>query len=97
MQLGTLLARFDDKSVALETLLAMDDLPLMLRVQTAAEVAGTDVGAWAHEAVGRFIATADAERWLGLMTVCSNAADPGLAALRRMIEVALHTDTHTCR
>ncbi len=97
MQLGTLLARFDDKSVALETLLAMDDLSLMLRVQTAAEDAGTDVGAWAHEAVGRFIATADAERWLGLMTACSNAADPGLAALRRMIEIALHADTHTCR
>jgi hypothetical protein len=97
MQLGTLLSRFDDEAVVLETLLAMNDLALMSRVQTAAEGAGTDVGAWAHEAVGRFITSADDERWLGLMTACSNAADPGLAALRRMLETALHANAHACR
>lgn len=93
MQLGTLISRFDDEAVVLETLLAMDDLALMSRVQAAAERAGTDVGAWAHEAVGRFISSADSERWFGLMTACSKAQDPGLAALRRMIEATLD-DNH---
>jgi hypothetical protein len=97
MQLGALLSRFDDEAVVLETLLAMGDLALMSRVKAAAESSGTDVAAWAHEAVGRFVTTADDERWLGLMTACSNAADPGLAALRRMIETALHADVHVCR
>jgi hypothetical protein len=97
MQLGTLLSRFDDESVVLETLLAMDDLALMSRVQTAAEGAGTDVGSWAHEAVGRFIATADDERWLGLIGACSNTTDPGLVALRRMLESALQAHAHVCR
>lgn len=89
MQLGTLISRFDDESVVLETLLAMDDLALMARVQTAAERSGTDVGAWAHEAVGHFISSADSDSWFGLMTACSKAGDPGLAALRRMLESAL--------
>ena len=97
MQLGTLLSRFDDETVVLETLLEMDDLTLMSRVQAAAQDAGSDVGAWAHEAVGRFIATADDERWLGLIGACSNTTDPGLAALRRMLESALNTHAHACR
>ncbi len=97
MQLGALLARFDDEAVVLETLLSMGDLVLMSRVQAAAEGAGTDVAAWAHEAVGQFVTSANDESWMGLMSACSNAADPGLAALRRMIETALHAKEHVCR
>lgn len=96
MQLGTLLSRFDDETVVFETLLALDDLALMSRVRTAADRAGTKVEVWAHEAVGRFIATANDEHWLGLISVSTKAPDPGMAALRRMLEVALEADTHTC-
>jgi hypothetical protein len=92
MQLGALLSRFDDDAVVLETLLALDDFSLMTRVQSAAERTGSDVGTWASEAVGRFIASADDTQWLGLITACTNAADPGLAALRRMLEVALDAE-----
>ena len=92
MQLGTLLSRFDDEAVVLETLLAMNHLPLLSRVQDAAKRASTDVGAWAHEAVGSFIRTADDERWLGLIAACSTAKDPGLTALRRMLAAALSAE-----
>ncbi|MDQ8698254.1 hypothetical protein [Hyphomicrobium sp. LHD-15] len=97
MQLGTLLSRFDDQSVVLEILLEMNDLALMSRVQTAAKGADTDVGAWAYDAVGRFIASAGDEQWLGLVSVASKASDPGMAALRRMLEVVLQDNKHTCR
>lgn len=89
MQLGTLLARFDDEAVVRETLLAMDDLALMTRVRAAAEHDGVDVGTWAYEAVGRFIISAGDEQWLGIVSGCSRASDPGLAALRHMLEAML--------
>lgn len=95
MQLGALLSQFDDEAVVLETLIAMNDLPLLTRVQGAAERASTNVGAWAHEAVGSFVSTADDERWLGLIAACSTAKDPGLTALRRMLETALSAHVHT--
>lgn len=92
MQLGTLLSRFEDEVVVFETLMAMDDLPLMARVRAAADRDGTDVDAWAYEAVGRFIISADDEQWLGLIFGCSRATDPGLAALRHMLESILRTE-----
>jgi hypothetical protein len=96
MQLGALISRFDDDAIVLETLIALEDLVLMSRVQSAAESTGSVVGAWASEAVGRFIASADDTQWLGLMTACANASDPGLAALRHMLEVTLNTEKRTC-
>ncbi|MCC7252052.1 hypothetical protein [Hyphomicrobium sp.] len=89
MQLGTLLSRFEDETVVFDTLTAMDDGPLMARVRAAAARDETDVGVWAYEAVGRFIISADDEQWLGLMSSCSRAPDPGLAALRHMLEAQL--------
>jgi hypothetical protein len=91
-QLGTLLSRFDDEAVVFETLTAMDDLPLLARLRAAADHDGTDVGAWAYEAVGRFIISADDEQWMGLISDCSRASDPGLAALRHMLEAMLRTE-----
>lgn len=96
MQLGEIISRFDDETVVLETLLALDDLSLMSRVRGAAERTGSDVGTWASDAVGRFIASADDTQWLGLITACANASDPGLAALRRMIEVSLDAEKRAC-
>jgi hypothetical protein len=96
VQLGMLLSKFDDEAVVLETLLAMEDLALMSRVQAAAKADGVDVGGWAHEAVGRFISAADDTGWMGLITACSNARDPGLAALRRMLESALPAKACSC-
>lgn len=89
MQLGTLLARFDDEIVVVETLTAMDDLALLARLRAAADRDGLDVGAWAYEAVGRFILSADDAQWLGLVSRCSGASDPGMAALRHMLEAML--------
>ena len=92
MQLGTLLSRFEDEAVVFETLMAMDDLPLLARVRAVADREGADVSAWAYEAVGRFIISATDEEWLGLMSGCSKATDPGLAALRYMLESVLRGD-----
>lgn len=90
MQLGTLLSRFEDETVVAETLLAMDDLALMARVRAAADREGSDVALWASDAVGRFVASAADEQWLGLMSGCARAPDPGLAALRLMLESELN-------
>jgi len=89
MQLGTLLSRFEDEVVVFDTLKAMDDAPLIARVRAAAARDEIDVGVWAYEAVGRFIISADDAQWLGLMSSCSSAPDPGLAALRHMLESQL--------
>lgn len=92
MQLGTLLSRFDDEAVVVETLTVMDDQPLMARLRAAADREGTDVGTWAYEAVGRFILSADDGQWLGLVSGCSRASDPGLTALRHMLEAMLRAE-----
>lgn len=92
MQFGTLLTRFDDDAVVFESLIALDDLSLMARMRGAAERTGSDIGRWAKEAVGRFIASADDAQWLGLVATCAKSSDPGLAALKRMLEAALDAE-----
>ena len=87
-----LLSRFSDESTVLNALLGLDDLGLLVRVKRAAEAENLTLGTWTREAVGRFAATADDAQWLGLMSACSNASDPGSAALRRMLEATLGTE-----
>jgi hypothetical protein len=89
MHLGELISRFDDEAVVVEMLARLDDLPLLVRVQETADASSMDLCSFAQTAVGRFASSADDAQWLGLIAVATKAADPGLAAFRRMLELAL--------
>lgn len=89
MLLGELLSRLGDETVALHTLIAIDDLGLLARVRQAAELEDLSAGAWMCKAVDRFANSVDDSQWLGLITACNKASDAGSAALRHMLEAAL--------
>lgn len=89
MHLGELISQFDDESVVLETLARLDDLALLARVRRAADAPDTDICGFVQEAVGRFATGADEAEWLGLIAIATKSSDPGLAALKRMLESAL--------
>lgn len=89
MHLGELISQFDDEGVVVETLARLDDLALLARVREAADASGTDICGFVQEAVGRFATGADEGEWLGLIAAATRAADPGLAALKRMLELGL--------
>jgi hypothetical protein len=92
MTLGSIIARLSDETLVQETLLALDDLALLARVQGAAAAAGEPLASFAGAAVGRFVAEADDEAWLSLVTAASRAADPAAACLRRMLAFSLAGD-----
>ena len=56
MLLGDLLARFEDETVASETLLHLGDLAPIAALQTQADAEGKTPGAYAAEAMRRFSA-----------------------------------------
>lgn len=83
MLLGDLLARFDDESVATETVLGLGDLALAAKLRAAAEADGLTLGAYAAAAVRRYAAAASDEEWVNLMGALGRAQDPGAVCLRR--------------
>jgi hypothetical protein len=83
--LGDLIARLVDEAVAAETLLSLDDLPLVARIAKASVGAGLPPGAYAAAAVGRYVAEADDQEWLSLIGIMTRDADPSGAFLRRAL------------
>jgi len=92
MILGQILDRLDDESFAAETLVSMDDLPLLVAVQATGARFGESAAAYAVSAVRRFSAFADDEEWLALMAALGRADDPGAACLHRMLAWSLRHD-----
>jgi hypothetical protein len=88
MLLGDLLARFDDETVASETILRLGDLTLVARLRGRAEAEGQSLGTFADGAVRRFAAEASDEQWVTLMGALARAEDPGAVCLR-------HAFSHT--
>jgi len=89
MLLGDLLARFTDETVAEETILAMGDLPLAVRVHEAAAAAGLPLGAYAASAMRRYAAEAADDEWVTLVGALSRAANPGAVCLQRALAASL--------
>jgi hypothetical protein len=99
MLLGQVLNRLGDESVAAETLLGLDDLPLMVDVEATGRRFDETPPLYAANAVRRFSAFAGDEDWLGLMTALERAPDPGLACLRHMLRWSIRQDSdpdHDC-
>lgn len=89
MMLGDLVTRLGDENFAAETLLALDSLPLLVEVESAAKDEGLGAGAYTTGAVRRFASGASDADWLALMTALGHAPEAGLACLRHMIEWSL--------
>lgn len=99
MLLGQILDRLGDESFAAETLLGLDDLPLMVDVEAAGRKFGESAPLYAANAVRRYAAFAADEDWLALMTALERAPDPGGACLRQMLLWSLRQDSapdHGC-
>jgi hypothetical protein len=89
MLLGQLLERLGDEMFVAETLVALENLPLMVAVEGAGRQFGESVGEYASGAARRFEQLASDEDWLALMTVLGRADDAGGACLRHMLEWSL--------
>lgn len=89
MLLGTLLDQLKDEAFARETVINLGDLGLLLRVEKVATDKDLKFGEAVTHTVHNFTANADADHWVQLMSAVNQADDPGAAALKQMLEVAL--------
>ena len=89
MQLGDVIARFEDEAFINETLLALDDLALTARIAASAAENSVPTGKFAAHAVGQFVNGASDEEWLTLIGLMSRADNPGQVFLRRVLSNAL--------
>ena len=90
--LGHVLERLGDEAFAAETLLGMNDLPLMVDVESVGDRFGESLPAYAVGATRRFAAFASDEDWLALMNALERAHDPGAACLHHMLNWSLARD-----
>ncbi|MDP1910093.1 MAG: hypothetical protein Q8K85_17485 [Hyphomicrobium sp.] len=95
MVLGQVLERLGDEAFAAETLVALEDLNLMVQVEAAGRPFGEGVGEYAAGASRRFAQLASDEDWLALMTALERADDAGTACLKHMLEWSLRHDAES--
>ena len=89
MQLGEVMAKFEDEGFVNETLFALDDLALTARVLASAAETNVSAGEFAAQSVGRFVNGAGDEEWLTLIGLISRADNPGRVFLQRVLSNAL--------
>ena len=89
MQLGDVIARFEDEAFANETLFALGDLALTAQVVASAAENNISAGEFAAQSVGQFVNGASDEEWLTLIGLMSRADNPGQVFLRRVLSNAL--------
>lgn len=94
MLLGDLLARFEDETVASETILRLGDLSLITRLRARAEAEGETLGAYAAGLVRRFATEASDETWITLMGALARGKDPGAVCLKRALEHGLDKEAN---
>jgi hypothetical protein len=91
MLLGDVIGRFDDDAFAGETLFALDDLALTMRVAALAAENNVSAGEFVRESVRRFANGASDAEWLTMIGQMSRAENPGQVFLRRVLSNALIT------
>lgn len=94
MLLGDVLARFNDDSVAAETILRLDDLALAARMTKEAEAQGRSLGEFAASSVRHYAAHAPDEEWITLMGALGRADDPGAVCMKRAFAFVLSEAPH---
>lgn len=95
MVLGQVLERLGDETFATETLVALEDLNLMIQVEAAGRPFGEGIGEYAAGASRRFAQRASDDDWLALMTALERADDAAMACLKHMLEWSLRHDTES--
>lgn len=96
MLLGRLMDRLGDDAFCAETLVLLDDLPLMVEIEVMGRRFGESAPEYAAAAARRFAAFAPDDEWLALMTALKRAPDPGTACLRQMLRWSLRQDSTAC-
>lgn len=93
MHLGALIARLENENDAAETMEALGDAVLYAEASAAAQRYGESPGEYLAASVGQYAAEAGDEEWLGLVAAMERAADPGRAAIVRILKWAMARDT----
>ncbi len=91
MQLGDVLAKFEDATFATEALFTIDDIVLTTRIGEAAAAENLTPGEFAMQLIRRVVNGASDEEWLTLIGLMSGAENPGRVFLRRVLANALAT------
>ena len=89
MMLGDVLAKLSDETSATETILSVEDLPMLAAMRQQAQSDGIDLPAYVAGTVRRYAVEASDEEWITLMGLLNRSADPGATCLKRAFEHAL--------
>ncbi len=86
MLLGTLIDQLSDEMVALQTLIDLQDLSVLARLNLVAEDHGLTLGETIIKAINTFSSNANPDSWAQLMSKLNSADDPGSVALKHILE-----------
>jgi hypothetical protein len=87
--LGQLIESLDDPAAASTLLTALDDPAILARLSAAAEMGGEAPADILASHVRGFIETASDDLWTQLIGIMSRSEDPGLAAVRAILNKTL--------
>ena len=87
--LGNLIASLDDAKVATGLLAALDEPTLVTRLNIAAGESGRLPADILRSAVRNFMESAPEDLWTQLIGIMNRAEDPGLTAVRAILEKTL--------
>jgi len=84
--LGDILAKLNDETTAVETILGAGDLALLAAVRERASSEDIGFAACVTQPVQRYAAQAADEEWVTLIRMLNRSQDPAAACLRRAFE-----------
>jgi len=87
--LGNLIASLDDPKVSMTLVAAFDEPALLARLALAADESGRLPAEIVGSTIRNFMETASDDLWTQLIGIMNRADDPGLAAMRAILEKAL--------
>jgi len=87
--LGALIASLDDPRVTAGLVAALDDPAIAARLAAASDASGREPAEVMASTVRHFLDIATDDHWVQLIGIMGRAQDPGLAAIRAILNKAL--------
>ncbi|AZO23582.1 hypothetical protein EJ070_24830 [Mesorhizobium sp. M1E.F.Ca.ET.045.02.1.1] len=87
--LGDIIASLEDPKAAMAIVAAFKEPGLAARLTAAADASGRSPADIVGSAVRNFVDTASDDLWTQLIGIMNRAQDPGLAAMRAILEKTL--------
>ncbi|TPO11849.1 hypothetical protein FJ980_04995 [Mesorhizobium sp. B1-1-5] len=87
--LGDIIASLEDPKSAMAVVAAFDEPALAALLTAAADASGRSPADIVGSAVRNFVDTASDDLWTQLIGIMNRAQDPGLAAMRAILEKTL--------